>query len=60
MVATSRDCAKRMIVWCILAVLLVAVCLMGGYALFESPGKGPTFQHERRAQPSADRSLAVE
>jgi hypothetical protein len=54
-VARSPDCAKRMTAWCILAVLLVAVFLMGGYALFESPGKGPTLQHERRAQPSADR-----
>jgi hypothetical protein len=51
----NPDCAKRMTVWYFLAVVLVVVFLVSGYALFESPGQGPTFQHERRPQPSADR-----
>jgi hypothetical protein len=55
MAVMNPDCAKRMTVWCILAVVLVLVFLMGGYALFDSPGQGPTLQHERRPQPLADR-----
>jgi hypothetical protein len=51
----NPDCAKRMTVWCILAVVLVTVFLMAGYALFESAGQAPTLQPERRPQALADR-----
>jgi hypothetical protein len=44
----NTDCAKRMTVWCILAVALVTVFLMAGYALFESGGQAPTVQQEQR------------
>jgi hypothetical protein len=44
----NPDCAKRMTVWCVLAVALVIVFLMAGYALFESGGQAPTLQHEQR------------
>jgi hypothetical protein len=44
----NTDCAKRMTVWCILAVALVTVFLMAGYALFESGGQAQTVQPERR------------
>jgi hypothetical protein len=43
--AKNLDCAKRMTVWCILAVMLVAVFAIGGYALYVSAGQGPTIQH---------------
>ena len=35
-----------MTVWCILAVMLVAVFAIGGYALYVSAGQGPTIQHD--------------
>jgi hypothetical protein len=53
--AKNPDCAKRMTVWCILAVMVVAVFALGGYALYVSPGQGPTIQHERRAPALSDR-----
>ena len=59
MVAKNPDCAKRMTVWCILAVMLVAVFAIGGYALYLSPGQGPTIQHERRAPALSDRESAA-
>jgi hypothetical protein len=37
----NPDCAKLMTVWCALAVALVTVFLMAGYALFESAGASP-------------------
>jgi hypothetical protein len=43
----NPDCAKRMTVWCILAVVLVTVFLLAGYALFESAGQAPTVQPEQ-------------
>jgi hypothetical protein len=46
----KADCAKRMIVWCTLALVLVTVFLMAGYALFEGAGQAPTVQPERRPQ----------
>jgi hypothetical protein len=46
----NADCAKRMIAWCTLALLLVTVFLMAGYALFEGAGRPPTVQPERRPQ----------
>jgi hypothetical protein len=49
------DCAKRMTVWCVLAVALVTVFLMAGYALFETAGQAPTLQHEQRPKALADR-----
>jgi hypothetical protein len=51
----NPDCAKRMTVWCMLAVALVTVFLMAGYALFETAGQAPTFQHEQRPNALADR-----
>jgi hypothetical protein len=53
--AMNPDCAKRMTVWCLLAVALVTVFLMAGYALFESAGKGPALQQGRRSQALPDR-----
>jgi hypothetical protein len=41
----SPDCAKRMIVWSILAVVLVTLFVLGGYALFQLPGQGTPIQH---------------
>jgi len=51
----NPDCAKRMTVWCILAVAFVTVFLMAGYALFESAGQAPTLQHEQRPKALPDR-----
>jgi hypothetical protein len=51
----NPDCVKRMTVWCTLAVALVTVFLMAGYALFESAGLTPTLQHEQRPKALADR-----
>jgi hypothetical protein len=51
----NADCAKRMTVWCILAVALVSVFLMAGYAIFESGGLAPTLQHEQRPRALPDR-----
>lgn len=55
MAVKNPDCAKRMTVWCILAVALVTVFLMAGYALFESAGQAPTLQNEQRPKALADR-----
>ena len=55
MAVKNPDCAKRMTVWCMLAVALVTVFLMAGYALFESGGQSPTVQPERSPQALADR-----
>jgi hypothetical protein len=54
-VAMNPDCAKRMTVWCIMAVVFVTVFLMAGYALFESARQAPTVQPELRPQALADR-----
>jgi hypothetical protein len=54
-VVKNLDCAKRMTVWCILAVALVTVFLMAGYALFESAGLAPTLQREQRPKALTDR-----
>jgi hypothetical protein len=53
--AMNADCAKRMTVWCILAVAMVTIFLVAGYAVFESAGQGPTLQHEGRPQALGDR-----
>lgn len=55
MAVKNTDCAKRMTVWCILAVALVAAFLMAGYALFESGGQAPTVQQEQRPKNLATR-----
>jgi hypothetical protein len=53
-VVKNIDCAKRMTVWCILAVALVTVFIMAGYGLFESGGQAPTLQREQRPNALAD------
>jgi hypothetical protein len=44
MAGRDPDCSKRMAVWCLLAMALVAVFLFSGYILYHSPGKGPQVQ----------------
>ena len=40
MAGRDPDCSKRMAVWCLLAMALLAVFLFSGYVLYHSPGKG--------------------
>ena len=44
----NPDCGKRMTVWCILAVALITIFLVAGYALFQTSGQAPTLQLEQR------------
>jgi hypothetical protein len=49
MAGRDLDCSKRMAVWCLLAVALLAVFLFSGYILYHSPGKGPQVQQRTPA-----------
>jgi hypothetical protein len=42
----DRDCSKRMAVWCLLAMALLAVFLFSGYVLYQSPAKGPPLEKQ--------------
>jgi integral membrane sensor domain MASE1 len=47
--AMDADCAKRMMVWCCLVVVLVSVFLAIGYALFEAPVQTQRIQLHQRS-----------
>jgi hypothetical protein len=42
-----------MTVWVVLAIAVIVVVLIGGYSLFQAPGRGPAIQ--QNAHPAADR-----
>jgi hypothetical protein len=55
MAGRDPDCSKRMAVWCLLAMALLAVFLFSGYVLYHSPGKGPPLQQQVRIPAGSNR-----
>jgi hypothetical protein len=55
MAGRDPDCSKRMAVWCLLAMALLAVFLFSGYILYHSPGKGQPVQQQVRTPADSNR-----